>query len=153
MDSVKLLRCAHEAGLTVRADGDRLVVRGPKSAEPVARDLLAHKAEIMRALASRATSPPIEDGCEAHNVSAEAVASRWAEVQLRDLAPGYCSCCGGPASPQALVCRPCTPLTPEREAELTTAPPCVRCGAPGYTCNASLIWRCETCWRADRGTS
>ncbi len=45
-----LLSRAAGAGLSVRADGDRLVIRGPKSADAVARLLLAHKAEVMEAL-------------------------------------------------------------------------------------------------------
>ena len=45
-----LLSDAAAAGLTVRADGDRLVIRGPRGAEAVARRLLGHKAEVMAAL-------------------------------------------------------------------------------------------------------
>jgi hypothetical protein len=51
MDCVTLLHEAREAGLEVRADGDRLVVRGPRSAEALARTLLAHKAELLTMLA------------------------------------------------------------------------------------------------------
>ncbi len=42
-----LLAEAAAAGLTVEARGGRLAVRGPKQAEPVARQILARKAEIM----------------------------------------------------------------------------------------------------------
>jgi hypothetical protein len=53
MDDVTgLLQEARAAGLRVEADGDRLVVRGPKAAEPVALKLGAHKPAIMAALAS-----------------------------------------------------------------------------------------------------
>ena len=139
--------------MTVTAEGDRLLLDGPDSAltDDVVAEVRSHKPALLAALTAPLVA--VEDGCVAHAVTAETVAGRWAIVQRRDLAPGFCSCCGGPASPRELVCRWCSELTPEREAELTTAPPCVRCGAPGYTCNASLIWRCETCWRADRGTS
>jgi hypothetical protein len=47
-----LLEQAQAAGLEVHADGDRLVVRGPQSAEALARQLLAHKGDLMRLLAA-----------------------------------------------------------------------------------------------------
>lgn len=37
MDAIALLEQAHASGLTVRADGERLVVRGPRSAEALAK--------------------------------------------------------------------------------------------------------------------
>src|SRR5215475_5518027 len=51
MDCVAVLHEAREAGLEVRADGNRLVVRGPRSAEALAKTLLARKDEILRMLA------------------------------------------------------------------------------------------------------
>ncbi len=56
MDCLMLLNEARAVGLVVLADGDRLVVRGPRSAETVARRLLEHKAEVMRALATPAAA-------------------------------------------------------------------------------------------------
>jgi hypothetical protein len=50
MDGMTLLREARSAGLSVWADGDRLVIRGPRRAEPVVRVLIAHKPEVMTAL-------------------------------------------------------------------------------------------------------
>lgn len=50
MDGVALLSEARDAGLDVLADGERLVVRGPRRAEPVARMLLDHKADVLAAL-------------------------------------------------------------------------------------------------------
>lgn len=59
MDGLTLLHEAAAAGLTVRADGDTLVIRGPKRAEAVARLLLAHKPDVMSALAvSSASTQP-----------------------------------------------------------------------------------------------
>ena len=145
-----LLDRLHAAGVQLTANGDKLHVSAPPGVlTPELRaELLANKPALLEVL----TAPQfiVEDGCEAHNVSAEAVASRSAEVQRRNLAPGCCACCSGPASLQALVCRFCTPLTPEREAELTQAPPCVRCGAKGYTFDVGIGWHCEACWRAER---
>jgi hypothetical protein len=53
MDGVTLLRRACDVGLRVAADGGgRLVIRGPRRAEPVARLLLGHKAAVTAALAA-----------------------------------------------------------------------------------------------------
>jgi hypothetical protein len=52
MDGLSLLVEARAAGLIVLADGGRLVIRGPKSADAVARRLLAHKAVVLAALAA-----------------------------------------------------------------------------------------------------
>jgi len=51
---VVLLGEARAAGLTVEADGDRLVVRGTKSQGQVVDRLLAHKAGVLAVLASEA---------------------------------------------------------------------------------------------------
>src|SRR5215472_11242571 len=51
MDALVLLYHAKEAGLRVEPIGNKLVVRGPKRAEPVVRLLAAHKAEVLAALA------------------------------------------------------------------------------------------------------
>ena len=136
----------------VTVEGDRLLLDGPDSVltDDLVAEVREHKPALLAALAARPTPPSVENGCESHDVSAEAVAGRWAEVQRRDLRPGFCACCSGPAQPQTLVCRWCEAVTPEREAKLTTAPPCVHCGASGYTCDASLAWYCEPCWKASR---
>jgi hypothetical protein len=54
MDGVTLLRRAREAGLAVAAEGKKLVIRGPRRAEPVARLLIEHKPKVMAALAPSA---------------------------------------------------------------------------------------------------
>ena len=59
MDGLELLDRAYMSGLQVTANGDQLVVRGPRSAEPLALDLLDHKHDVLRVLApsSCACSP------------------------------------------------------------------------------------------------
>ena len=52
MGAVTLLQEAEAAGLTVRVEGDRLVVRGPKSASAIAERLLDHKAEVLKVLSA-----------------------------------------------------------------------------------------------------
>ena len=54
MDGLTLLADARFAGLTVTADGDRLVIRGPASADAEARLLLANKGAVLAALAAEA---------------------------------------------------------------------------------------------------
>jgi hypothetical protein len=46
-----LLDQARRAGLSVQADGGRLVIRGPKRADEIARRLLDRKAEVLAELA------------------------------------------------------------------------------------------------------
>jgi hypothetical protein len=55
MGGLTLLDRARAAGLSFTADGDRLIIRGPRSAETVARELLARKPEVLELLA---TPPP-----------------------------------------------------------------------------------------------
>ena len=57
MDGLELLSQARAAGLTIRVEGAKLVVRGPRSAATLAQELLEHKAEIL-ALLDR----PVGDG-------------------------------------------------------------------------------------------
>ncbi len=54
MDALALLRRAQEAGLRVKPAGDKLMVRGPKQAEPVVKLLAEHKVEVLAALAKTA---------------------------------------------------------------------------------------------------
>jgi len=116
MDVLTLLQEARAAGLHLHADGDKLVVEGPKSAAPVVEKLRQHKPEVMAALrdsccpacASRAGPPlRVDDGCESHSVSAEQVGRWWTLAQERDAEVSVCHCCAGPAPSGALVCRKC----------------------------------------------
>ena len=52
MDGLSLLHRARNAGLRVEAAGDKLLIRGPKSAEPVVMLLAEHKLEVLAALAA-----------------------------------------------------------------------------------------------------
>jgi hypothetical protein len=52
MDALTLLARAHEAGLAVAIAGGKLVVRGPRQAEPMVRLLAEHKPVVMSALAA-----------------------------------------------------------------------------------------------------
>jgi hypothetical protein len=50
MDGLTLLDRARRAGLAVRVQGETLVIRGPKRAEPLARMLIEHKPDVVAAL-------------------------------------------------------------------------------------------------------
>lgn len=52
----ELLASARAAGLTWHADGERLIVRGPRSAGDIATQLLAHKSEL---LTTHTPQPPL----------------------------------------------------------------------------------------------
>jgi hypothetical protein len=60
MDGMTLLRRAHEAGLNVATEGDKLVIRGPRRAESVARLLIEHKPKVMAALTPSTTQRALE---------------------------------------------------------------------------------------------
>ncbi len=68
-----LLREARAAGLEVCAEGDRLVVRGPRAAASLAQALVGRKAEVLPLLASQAdaTVRPSWDPVEAERLLAE----------------------------------------------------------------------------------
>ena len=57
MDSMSLLWIARSAGLTIETDGERLILEGPRRAEPMARRLAAQKEWVLAALAAEQTYP------------------------------------------------------------------------------------------------
>ncbi len=79
MDGLTLLRRAHDVGLRLEAAGDKLVIRGPKRAEPVVKLLAEHKAEVLQALAllwqiySRCFSAPIQDRQYGHRCGLDCI--------------------------------------------------------------------------------
>jgi hypothetical protein len=50
MEGLMLLERAQAAGLTIEADGDQLVIRGPRRADDVARLVLENKPAVQAAL-------------------------------------------------------------------------------------------------------
>jgi hypothetical protein len=56
MDGLSLLRCARNAGLRVEAAGEKLLIRGPRRAEPMVKLLADHKAAVLAVLASTVDS-------------------------------------------------------------------------------------------------
>ena len=106
-DAVTALAEARAAGLSVRADGGRLVVRGPRSREELARRVLARAAEVLAALAA-------EDAEVAWRAAAmRPQAPRRGPIPFlvaREARPesGGCLSCGDPlAAGRSVRCRPC----------------------------------------------
>jgi hypothetical protein len=108
MDGLTILREARAAGLEIKVDGDRLVVRGPKSAASLAERLLEMKPEIIPLLES-------EDSEVMWRVEAMRQQIRPGPiipflVARRDFldAPGCCLSCGDPCGPgRRYRCGPC----------------------------------------------
>ena len=92
MGGMTLLDEAHAAGLAVIIDGDKLVVRGPRRAEPIARELLANKREVMAVLATAEALPrgrTTEDARAWRDLYEERAALRQYEAGYpRDVAEG-----------------------------------------------------------------
>ena len=58
MEGITFLERARAAGLRVYADGETLIIRGPRRADDVARELLEHKAEVLGQLRGWSTPEP-----------------------------------------------------------------------------------------------
>jgi hypothetical protein len=67
----EFLRQARAAGLRVQADGDRLVIRGPKHAGALAKALLDRKAEVLPLLGEPVAGTGRWDGAEENRLLAE----------------------------------------------------------------------------------
>jgi hypothetical protein len=87
MEVLSLLLRAHEAGLAIIAAGDQLIVRGPRRAEPVVRLLVAHKGEVLEALAEAAVWTARHREALIHwralHTADEAAVLAWGEMQTR----------------------------------------------------------------------
>jgi hypothetical protein len=64
MVSLKLLAEAQGAGLKVTAEEDRLIIRGPKRAEPLTMALLAKKQDILALMSCADREPAVEAGLQ-----------------------------------------------------------------------------------------
>src|SRR5438309_8754926 len=93
MDGLTLLRSARDAGLRVEAAGDKLLIRGPKHAEPGVKLLAEHKAVVLAALAvpssvalTHADEPASDHACVARRGQVE--------VRADGIFLHYCVVCG-----------------------------------------------------------
>lgn len=119
MDGLTLLRRARLAGLRVTVRNGKLVVRGPRNREAVALELLAHKAEVVRAL-MRSSSDSWQDDC---SLTADLFGVRTLDdlVAMGPVARarGQCFACGGNALWRLRgggdwICTSCHPPQPRR---------------------------------------
>ncbi len=105
-----LLSEAEAAGLAVLTEGERLVLRGPRSAERIARSLLEHKQEVLAALA--ADQPAVRWRTETMRARLPA-GGALPFLTARPVAGGAggCPSCGEPIQPRPdgapTRCRPC----------------------------------------------
>jgi hypothetical protein len=75
-DGITLLQEARAVGLVVVAMGDQLRIRGPRRAEPIAKRLIAHKADVLKVLKRRlqaemSSLPDPPDGASPNDLSGD----------------------------------------------------------------------------------
>ncbi len=127
MEGLSLLDRARLAGLKVRADGDHLVVRGRRSQERLARELLAHKAEVMAELDRDQSGPwPKATLAITADIFGVRTVADLMALGTTDRSPGACYACGGGAwwrlrGAKLWICTRCYPPSPPRE-EIETWP-------------------------------
>lgn len=94
MVGMTLIAEAKAVGLVVLADGEKLIVRGPKSAGAVALRLLEHKADVMAVLGSAVESATTMRGdrprCVVHVNHADWVDEPPSDGRIRTV----CKVCG-----------------------------------------------------------
>ena len=89
-----MLEAAEVAGLKVRFEGDRLIVRGPRKAGPVAQHLLDHKAELVTHLMRFSATAR----------AYEAAIARWLNGHPpRNLDPDHCAACDRPVDDRLVI--------------------------------------------------
>ena len=107
MDGLMLLRDARRAGLKVTADGDTLVVQGPRRLEPIAQTLLAEKPRILKALAEEHEVKWRIDAMRPQVPANGAIPFLLARPDVRSPVRTCCSC-GDPLGPdERYRCGPC----------------------------------------------
>jgi hypothetical protein len=109
VDGITLVHQARAAGMTLRAEGNKLVIRGPESAEPIVDALREHKVEVLALLASEEVAGRVEalrGQVPAHGpivVPPVRPGLQWAGVASRT-----CSLCGDPLpADRQFRCEPC----------------------------------------------
>jgi hypothetical protein len=121
MDGLALIREAEAAGLNVRVDGDKLVIRGPRLAESIARRLIAHKPKVLAAL-RRPRTPAVPVGTIADE------ATDWRELfneraAMRQFKAGY-----GRRMAERLAWGECVEAWCEQHPALHAPTRCAGCG-------------------------
>jgi hypothetical protein len=108
MDRVAgVLREAQAAGLLIQADGDRLLVRGPKRLQAMAQEVLRHKPEILALLATERD----EIAWRAARMQGQILLGKPIPVlvaRASQAGPGRCVSCGADLAPgERMRCQRC----------------------------------------------
>jgi hypothetical protein len=98
MDGLMLMEEAKAAGLTVQADGQRLIIRGPISGEEIVRRLLEHKSDVLKVITKDPLAGTIFEGKWIEKLNPEGVLY-WERPSVKHLEvidpPGLCPKCNG----------------------------------------------------------
>jgi hypothetical protein len=110
MEVLSLLAEARAAGLNVRAEGDTLIVRGPRSAEAIVAQLRDHKPEVLALL--EAADPEVAWRVAALRPQISARGPiRWLAARTDTPATDAPRCCGSCGDPlpvgRRFRCVPC----------------------------------------------
>ena len=73
MDGMNLIERAHDAGLEIHRDGERIVIRGPKDSGETARLILANKSAV------------IENFCFECGLFIDRAGTEWAIIHSRPI--------------------------------------------------------------------
>jgi hypothetical protein len=149
VDGLSALAEARAGGLTVRADGGRLEILGPKAAEPLALRLLTSRTEILAELAaagpatSPGPSPALPPMPPARLFAADhATRMRWVRGEPE---PEPCPHCREPIRPDGL----CSPACLEAWLSPDAWEPAdgwrCRCGSGERFERWPGTWACRTC--------
>jgi hypothetical protein len=98
---------ARAAGLDVRADADRLVIRGPRTQEHLARQLLDQKSQVLAVLEAEDAEVAWRITVMRPQVSARGPIPLLTARSVAST-PGRCTSCGDPIGPPCRYrCEPC----------------------------------------------
>jgi hypothetical protein len=109
MDGLTLLGEARAAGLEIKVEGDRLVVRGPRSAAPLAEQLLSMKHEVIALLGSQEDDVAWRiEAMRPQVPRTGAIPCLLARPEAKTSPDGTCVSCGDPlAMDRRIRCVPC----------------------------------------------
>lgn len=131
MDGLTILREARDAGLHVSAVGNRLVVKGPRRLEAIAKTLIAQKPSVLEALAGERDIAWRIEAMSRQVTIAGAIRLLLARPGIR-FAPGSCCSCGDRLPVDQHRCGPCAAAAVEALAWAR------ECRRPPYSgCRAS----------------
>jgi hypothetical protein len=109
VDGLTLLRDARTAGLAVTTDGDRLIIRGPRALESLARSVLAAKPAVLAALATETDEVAWRIAAMRPQVPASGpVPLLLARSGIHFPLVSCCSCGDPLPAPHRYRCDPCT---------------------------------------------